>query len=181
LCVHIQFVSLLSTRLFTVSAHITFLFSAARGAYFKYLLINTRTEKGERILYCPKCGNKVEENMAFCPRCGAPLKAEAPVQAAPAPAPQRGEKAEKGEKQEKREKQEPEKGEKHEKGEYGFVGWLIGGVVLVLIGFFAWLHFAGYLSWGAAWALVFLVIGVMIIIIAALYLTTTARRRHPTT
>ena len=137
-------------------------------------------EKGEHMSYCPKCGNKVEENMTFCPRCGAPLKAEAPVQAAPAPVPQRGEKAEKGEKQEKHEKQEPEKGEKHEKGEHGFIGWLIGGVVLILIGFFALLQFAGYLTSGASWALVLLVIGV-IIIIAAVYLTSMARRRYPTT
>ena len=148
------------------------------GAYFKYLFINTRMEKGERMLYCPKCGNKVEENMTFCPRCGAPLKAEAPVQAAPAPAPQRGEKAEKGEKQEKHEKQEPEKGEKHEKGEYGFIGWLIGGVVLILIGFLALLRFGGYLASGLEWALFLLIVGV-IVIIAAVYLTTMARKRSP--
>jgi len=130
--------------------------------------------------YCPKCGNQVDEAMTFCPRCGAPLKAEAPVQAAPAPAPQRGEKAEKGEKQEKHEKQEPEKGEKHEKGEYGFIGWLIGGLILILVGFFALLQFASYLSWGAGWALVLLIIGV-IVIIAAVYFTTSARKRYPST
>jgi len=118
--------------------------------------------------------------MTFCPRCGAPLKAEAPVQAAPAPAPQRGEKAEKGEKQEKHEKQEPEKGEKHEKGEYGFIGWLIGGVVLILIGFFALLQFARIIDPGQAGAFVLLIVGV-IVIIAAVYLTTMARRRYPTT
>ena len=128
--------------------------------------------------YCPKCGNKVEETMAFCPRCGAPLKVEAPVQAAPAPAPQRGEKAEKGEKQEKQEKQEPEKGEKHEKGEFGFVGWLVGGLILILIGFFALLRFANVLTSGTSWALVLLIIGV-IIIIGAVYLTTMARKRYP--
>jgi len=130
--------------------------------------------------YCPKCGNKVDETIAFCPRCGAPLKGEAPVQAAPAPAPQRGEKAEKGEKHEKHEKQEPEKGEKHEKGEYGFIGWLIGGVILILIGFFALLQFANIITWGIGWAFVLLIIGV-IIIIAAIYLTTMARRRSPPT
>ena len=130
--------------------------------------------------YCPKCGNQVDEKMAFCPRCGAPLKVEAPVQAPQAPAPPRGEKAEKGEKQEKHEKEEPEKGEKHEKGEYGFIGWLVGGVILILIGFFALLQLGGYLSWGAGWALVLLVIGVMVII-AAVYLTGMARKRYPTT
>jgi hypothetical protein len=147
---------------------------------FKYLLINTRVEKGERMTYCPKCGTQVDEAMAFCPRCGAPLKAEAPVQAAPAPAPQRGEKAEKGEKQEKHEKQEPEKGEKHEKGEYGFIGWLIGGVVLILIGFFALLQIANVITSGTGWAFVLLIAGV-IVIIAAVYWTTMARRRYPTT
>jgi pilus assembly protein TadC len=126
------------------------------------------------MVYCPKCGNEVDEAMAFCPRCGAPLKMEAPVQAAP----KRSEKAEKGEKQEKHEKQEPEKGEKHEKGEYGFVGWLIGGLILILIGFFALLQVSGYLSWGAGWALVLLIIGV-IVIITAVYFANRARRRYP--
>jgi cation transport ATPase len=142
--------------------------------------LNTRMEKGEHMSYCPKCGNKVEENMTFCPRCGAPLKAEAPVQAPVAPAPQRGEKAEKGEKQEKHEKQEPEKGEKHEKGEHGFIGWLIGGIILIIIGFLALLRFGGYLASGLEWALFLLIVGVMVII-AAVYLTTMARRRYPTT
>ena len=128
------------------------------------------------MVYCPKCGNEVDEAMAFCPRCGAPLKAKAPVQAASVP--QRSEKAEKGEKQEKQEKQEPEKGEKHEKGEYGFIGWLVGGLILILIGFFALLQISGYLSWGIGWALVLLIIGV-IIIIAAVYFTSMARKRYP--
>jgi predicted lipid-binding transport protein (Tim44 family) len=128
------------------------------------------------MVYCPKCGNEVDEAMAFCPRCGAPLKMEAPVQAAPAR--QRSEKAEKGEKQEKNEKQEPEKGEKHEKGQYGFAGWLVGGLVLILIGFFLLLQFAGYLNAPLYGALLLLVIGV-IVIIAAVYFANTARRRSP--
>jgi len=128
------------------------------------------------MVYCPKCGNEVDEAMAFCSRCGAPLKMEAPVQAASAP--RRDEKTEKGEKQEKREKQEPEKGEKQEKGEYGFVGWLVGGLVLILIGFFALLQVSGYLSWPLGWAIILLIIGV-IIIIAAVYFTSTARKRYP--
>jgi hypothetical protein len=130
--------------------------------------------------YCPKCGNKVEENMTFCPRCGAPLKGVAAAQPAPAPEPpvRRAEKSEKGEKQEKHEKQEPEKGEKHEKGEYGYVGWLVGGVVLILIGFFALLQFAGYLTSGIEGGLLLLIIGV-IIIIAAVYLAGMARKRSP--
>jgi uncharacterized membrane protein YvbJ len=130
------------------------------------------------MVYCPKCGNEVDEAMAFCPRCGAPLKGEGPAQAALAP--QRGEKAEKGEKQEKREKQEPEKGEKHEKGEFGFVGWLIGGLVLILIGFFALLQFLGYLPAGTGLAFMLLIIGI-VVIIAAVYFTSNARKRYPST
>jgi uncharacterized membrane protein YvbJ len=131
------------------------------------------------MVYCPKCGNEVDENMTFCPRCGAPLKAAAaPVQAAPAP--QRNEKAEKGEKQEKHEKQEPEKGEKHEKGEYGFVGWLVGGLILILIGFFALLQITNIITSGMSWAVVLLIIGA-IVIIAAVYFASMARKHAPST
>jgi hypothetical protein len=131
------------------------------------------------MVYCPKCGNEVDENMTFCPRCGAPLKAAAaPVQAAPAP--QRNEKAEKGEKQEKHEKQEPEKGEKHEKGEYGFVGWLVGGLILILIGFFALLQITNIITSGISWAIVLLIIGA-IVIIAAVYFASMARKHYPST
>jgi Flp pilus assembly protein TadB len=128
------------------------------------------------MVYCQKCGNEIDDAMAFCPRCGAPLKAEASVQAAPAP--QRSEKAEKGEKQEKQEKQEPEKGEKHEKGQYGFVGWLVGGFILIIIGFFALLQISNIISSGIMWAVVLLIIGV-IVIITAVYFASLARKRHP--
>ncbi len=128
--------------------------------------------------YCPKCGNKVDETMTFCPRCGASLKVEAPVQAAPAPAPmrQRNEKAEKGEKQEKHE--QPEKGEKHEKGEYGFVWLLVGGLILIIFGFFALLRIYNYVPAGMDGAFVLLIIGV-VIIIAAVYFSSMARKRYP--
>ena len=130
--------------------------------------------------YCPKCGNKVDETMTFCPRCGASLKVEAPVQAAPAPAPtrQRGEKAEKGEKQEKHEPEKGEKGEKHEKGEFGFVSLLVGGLIMIIIGFFALLRIYNYVPAGMDAAFVLLIIGVMIII-AAVYFTSMARRQYP--
>ena len=116
--------------------------------------------------------------MTFCPRCGASLRIEAARTAPPPPqyAP-RNEKAEKNEKQEKN--QPHEKGEKHEKGEFGFVGWLIGGLVLIVIGFFAFARASGFIGQPYEGAFVFLVIGVAIIIIA-LYVSTMARRRHPT-
>jgi uncharacterized membrane protein YvbJ len=128
--------------------------------------------------YCPKCGNKVDETMAFCPRCGASLKGTAPSQAAPAPAyRRRDEKSEKNEKQEKN--QQPEKGEKQEKGEHGFVGFLIGGLILITIGLFTLLRLSDYFTSGESWAVMLLVIGI-IIIVAAIYLATVARKHNPT-
>jgi cation transport ATPase len=131
------------------------------------------------MVYCPKCGNEVDDVMAFCPRCGAPLKATGPVQATSVR--QRSEKAEKGEKhekQEKQEKQEPEKGEKHEKGQFGYVGWLIGGLILIIIGFLALLQISNIIPSGISWALVLLIVGV-IVIISAVYFTSMARKRYP--
>ena len=127
------------------------------------------------MVYCPKCGNEVDDAMAFCPRCGAPLKAAEPVQAAPAP-----QRNEKGEKQEKHEKQEPEKGEKHEKGQYGFVGWLVGGLILILIGFFALLQISNVITSGISWAVILLILGVLVII-AAVYFASMARKHYPST
>jgi len=134
--------------------------------------------------YCPKCGNEVQENMAFCPRCGAPLKLEAPpVQPAPAPAPKRVEKAEKGEKQEKQEKQEkhePEKGEKREMNQFGFIGLVIGGLVLIILGFFWYLTASEIIRQPIGNALALLIIG-LIIIVVGIYVASMARRRYPST
>ncbi len=126
------------------------------------------------MVYCPKCGTEVEENMIFCPRCGAALKAEAPVRAV-----RRDEKAEKSEKGEKQEKQGSEKAEKHEKGEFTFVSWLIGGLILIFFGALAFLNIQyQFINTAMGWALFLLVIGV-IIIVAALYFVLVARKRSP--
>lgn len=126
--------------------------------------------------YCPKCGNKVDESMAFCPRCGASLRESTPMP--PAPPPAYGQKNEKGEKKEKNEKNESR--EKQEKGERGFVGYLIGGLILITFGLFSILQLSGYftVNSGQAWAVMLLIIGI-IIIVGAIYVATTARRQHP--
>jgi len=128
--------------------------------------------------YCPKCGNKVDETMAFCSRCGESLKGTPPSQAPPSAYRRRDEKSEKNEKQEKNEHQE--KGEKNEKGEQGFVGFLIGGLILITIGLFSLLQFSGYYTSGGSWAVMLLIIGV-IIIIGAVYVAIIARKRYPPT
>ena len=120
--------------------------------------------------------------MDFCPRCGASLKGT--PSAGPAPAPpfqRRNEKAEKNEKNEKNEKDSRgnEKGEKQEKGEYGFVGYLIGGLILITIGFFSLLQITNAtLTAGGDFAIMLLIIGV-IIIIGAIYVTMIARKHSP--
>jgi uncharacterized membrane protein YvbJ len=120
--------------------------------------------------YCPKCGNKVEETMVFCPLCGASLKgAETPSQAPPA-------QSYRDEKQEK--KQNPEKSEKHEKIEYGFVGYLVGGSVLITIAVFALLDLTHPSNSSQDLAAMLLIIGV-IIIIAAIYVAITIWKRIP--
>jgi uncharacterized membrane protein YvbJ len=131
--------------------------------------------------YCPKCGNKVDENMVFCPRCGASLKGAATPSQVPPTYPYRNEKAEKNESREKQEKREnPEKGEKREKSEVGFVGYLIGGLILITIGVFALLDLTSPLNSSQDLAAMLLIIGV-IIIIGAIYVAFIARKHFPTT
>ena len=78
-------------------------------------------------------------------------------------------------KNEKNEKDERD--EKGEKGEQGFVGWLINGLILIIIGIFSLLSASGYLT-GATWPFMLVLIGI-VIIIAAAYIATTAKRRYP--
>jgi uncharacterized membrane protein YvbJ len=135
--------------------------------------------------YCPKCGTKVREEMAFCPKCGAALKVkQSPTEAVPAPAPYGAEKTEKHEKREKEEKGEKrekeEKTEKHEKREFGVIGPLIGGLILIFVGFLFYLQVTGFLGRQVASALFLVIVGI-IIIVGALYAATMAARRNPST
>ncbi len=125
--------------------------------------------------YCPKCGNKVEETMTFCPNCGSSLRAEAP----PRPAPPPPTYYRREEKTEKREKNEPEKGEKHEKGEFGHIGWLIAGVVIIIVGLLAYFRAAGFIASQYEGPVVLLVVGIAVIVLAV-WLSTMARKRNPT-
>jgi predicted lipid-binding transport protein (Tim44 family) len=126
--------------------------------------------------FCPKCGNKVDENMVFCPHCGTSLKA-APA-SPPAPVQPYRRKDEKSEKNEKQEKQE--KGERQEKGETGFIGYLIGGLILITFGLFSVLQLSGFFTVdsGQSWAIMLLIIGI-IIIFGAIYVAMGARKRSP--
>ena len=130
--------------------------------------------------YCPKCGSKVDEEMSFCPKCGAPLKVEKPATVTLETGPtayRRDEKSEKEEKAEKHEKRE--KHEKHEKREYGFMGPLIGGVILLFLGWALYLN-ATNVRADVVWALFFVLIG-LLVIVGGVYAAIMAARRHPRT
>lgn len=125
------------------------------------------------MVFCPKCGAEVGEDMAFCPKCGAPLKGQAVTAAAP-PDWRAARRAEHyNEKAEKREKQE--KGEKHEKGGFPYIGPVIGGLILIFIGLSTYFSLIGYNLWTYAWPVIFVVIG-LFLIFGALFRT---RRRNP--
>jgi heme/copper-type cytochrome/quinol oxidase subunit 4 len=161
--------------------HITLFRGLFKCIFLNSYSIHRIRERSEVMPYCPKCGNKVEENMTFCPRCGAPLKMEAQAAQAPSapPAPpqppMRNEKQEKGE---KKEKQEPEKREKHEKGEFGYIGFLIGGLVVIVLGVIAFLRVSGTIVGAWEGPLTLLVIGLAIIVVGV-YVAILAKRRNP--
>jgi Flp pilus assembly protein TadB len=125
------------------------------------------------VSYCPKCGNTVDETMTFCPRCGASLKMETTQ-----PSSTRVNYARS--RNEKQEKQE--KGEKHEKSQHRFVGWLIAGVCLVILGVVAYTdsvyHWVPTGPEAGAFGLV--VFGVVVLVVAV-YFWTRSKRRFPAT
>jgi uncharacterized membrane protein YvbJ len=131
------------------------------------------------LSYCPKCGNKIDENMAFCPKCGASLKAPQPQ---PSTSPSSGTVVyrrhdEKSEKQEK-----GEKNEKREKHEHPFISALIGGSVILILGvvwFLQW-NYQVNINSTEAWAIIF-IIGGSLIILGAIYGSIMVTRRHPKT
>ena len=111
--------------------------------------------------------------MAFCARCGASLKTEtAQPSSTPVNYSQR--------RNEKQEKQHNEKGEKHEKGQPSFVGLLIAGICLVILG--AVVYTDSVYHWvpsgPEAGALGLLVFGV-IVLVAGVYVWTRAKHRFP--
>jgi uncharacterized membrane protein YvbJ len=127
--------------------------------------------------YCPKCGNHVDDSMTFCPRCGASLKGAPVGQPTPSASPPYRRRDEKSEKNEKNEKHENR--EKQEKGERGFVGYLIGGLVLITIGVFSIMQITNPDFPAINWAYALFIIGI-IIIAGAVYMAMLARHRHPT-
>jgi len=119
------------------------------------------------MTYCHRCGSKIKEENSFCPRCGATLKA-GEARAPMSPERYRSEKTEKQEKNEKNEKEEKmEKGEqqeKYEKQEFGILGPLIGGVILIIIGFILYLTVEGIINLRSLFPVVLIIVGAIVIL-----------------
>lgn len=126
------------------------------------------------MVSCQRCGAEVSDDMAFCPKCGNPLK----VAQTAAPTDWRSERRErrKPEKAEKNEKQE--KGEKYEKREHPFIGPLIGGLVLVLLGVVSYLQILGYNFGQFVWPTILIIAGFAVLLGS---LARMARKRNPPT
>jgi len=115
--------------------------------------------------------------MAFCPRCGASLKAATTSQA---------DQTTQGygyryERHEKDNEKAEKHGEKHEKAGGGY-GFLVAGILIVLLGSLAYINattnvFSG-LSGPVASAIVLVAIGILILL-AGLYYYSRSRRRNP--
>ena len=118
--------------------------------------------------YCHKCGSEVKEEDTFCPQCGTNLKAEVPTPPPQPAEPYRSEKGEKQEKNEKNEKQEKtEKSEQHEKYEkqgYNVLGPLVGGIILIIIGFSFYLAVTGAINFSSFFPIFLIIIGAIIIL-----------------
>jgi uncharacterized integral membrane protein len=118
--------------------------------------------------FCPKCGGSIEETMAFCPTCGTSLKSMPPTQEALG-----------------KEKQEPQmnnrppekeaemEGEKHD---YSYVGFLVSGLILIVIGAFAIIDLTStLLSLSQVLEIMLIIIGA-IIVCGSLYMVAPVRR-----
>jgi Flp pilus assembly protein TadB len=122
---------------------------------------------------CPKCGSEVDEKMAFCPKCGTALILEQPPSLKEEWRAKRSEWRERR-REERRQSVQAEKGEKHE---FTFLGPLIGGLVLIILGAFLYFWIVGGLGAELLGAVLLIIIGV-IIIGFALYYIVVAERRH---
>src|SRR5208337_237953 len=111
-------------------------FRFIRSEHFIYFdLLNEKCRVISFMSYCPNCGNKVDETMTFCPRCGASLKAGTASQGSPTARDYRY----RYERHEKHNEKAEKRGEKHEKSGGGF-GYLVAGILIVLLGVLAFIN-----------------------------------------
>ena len=114
--------------------------------------------------YCRKCGSEVNEEMTFCPKCGTAIKVAetASTERYISEKAEKQEKHEKNEKEEKMEKGEPQ--EKYEKQEFGVLGPLIGGFILIVVGFMFYFVVSGAINVRSIFPFFLIIIGGIVIL-----------------
>ena len=124
--------------------------------------------------YCPKCGSEVDETMAFCSKCGTSLKgsqyedikdrAKAEIRDA------------KREWREERRRMREERWNRYGGGMFRFIGPLIGGIILVLLGLAFYLQVVeGFGIWFFISSF-FIIMGILVIVIGIYVITVLTRR-----
>ena len=128
--------------------------------------------------YCRKCGSEVNEEMTFCPKCGTAMKVAetASTERYISEKAEKQEKHEKNEKEEKMEKGEPQ--EKYEKQEFGVLGPLIGGFILIVVGFMFYLAVSGAINVCSIFPFFLIIIGGIVILGVAIG-AVMARKKNP--
>jgi hypothetical protein len=125
------------------------------------------------VPYCPKCGSEIDESMVFCPKCGASLKVEPRLAQ---PTDWRNQRRQwREQRRQWRHENQGDWAEKHEKQEQSFLGPLIGGVALILLGLLVYLGVTNVLNWQSLQA-VFLVLLGLLILFGGVFAYSTRRR-----
>ena len=128
--------------------------------------------------YCRKCGSEVNEEMTFCPKCGTAINVTeaVPIERYISEKAEKQEKHEKNEKEEKMEKGEPQ--EKYEKQQFGVLGPLIGGFILIIVGFMFYLAVSGAINMRSIFPFFLIIIGGIVILGVAIG-AVMARKKNP--
>ena len=128
--------------------------------------------------YCRKCGSEVNEEMTFCPKCGTAIKVTetVPIERYISEKAEKQEKHEKNEKEKKMEKGEPQ--EKYEKQQFGVLGPLIGGFILIVVGFMFYLAVSGAINVRSIFPFFLIIIGGIVILGVAIG-AVMARKKNP--
>ena len=134
-------------------------------------------EESTRMLHCPKCGADVPEDAAFCPKCGVSLKPMGGVDWRQEMRQRRREWRERR-RQWRAERRAARRGERPEKHEHPFIGTVIAGSILILIGVLAFFAATAALTPELAEAYIFIIVGIIVLALAV-YVAILAFRRHP--